>query len=392
MTVVNALLGLDPGEAGRGAPPFEACVAASNGMLIPSELVMQTRLLDSAGHAQARLLRAEFAHKHRLLDRDRRIALCLCEILPRAPQASGGLVACLAAVAPPTAPRALLLPASSAEAVARALPADDAPLELLVWVDWGSAPARIERALIALARACAERREARLIAVPRLTTTRLADNDDTLLRVMTEHAALVFLLPLICAAPGAAPRALYGTLAAALARAGWARLAPGLHAPTSDAARPWLTGRLARLPQCDVIGLGPAAWSRFDDVRFANQASPREYAHAIGRGGLAIAGATRRTPAEQFVEALLFGLAGGARLDLARLAAQCHCDSPLLRAEAARVARALLAQGALSGEVDALRLEAANDREFGEVCASVARLRGVSGTVTRLRPRAVRSD
>ncbi|MGE0859747.1 MAG: hypothetical protein AB7I01_21220 [Gammaproteobacteria bacterium] len=392
MTVVDALLGLDPGEAARGTPPFEACVAASNGMLIPSELVMQTRLQDSAGHAQARLLRAEFAHKRRLLDRDRRIALCLCEILPRAPEASGGLVACLAAVAPPTAPCALLLPASSAEAVARALPADDAPLDLLVWVDWDSAPACIERALFTLARACAERRAARLIAVPRLALSQRRGDDDALLRVITEHAALLFLLPLICAAPGGAPHALYGTLAAALAGAGWARLAPGLYAPTSAAPRPLLTGRLAHLPQCDVLGLGPAAWSRFDDVRFANQASPREYAHAIGRGGLAIAGATRRTPTEEFVEALLFGLAGGARLDLARLAAQCHCDSPLLLTEATRVVRALLGQGALSGEVDALRLEAANDREFGDVCARVARLRGVTGTVTPLTPRALRSD
>ncbi|MBX9606574.1 MAG: hypothetical protein K2Y51_10130 [Gammaproteobacteria bacterium] len=391
MTVVDALLGLEPREAARNTPPFEACVAASNGMLIPSELVMQSRLVDSASHAQARLLRTEFAYKRRLLDRDRRIAFCLCEIVPRAPQASGGLLACLAAVAPPAVPRVLLLPASSAEAVARALPEDGAPLELLVWVDWDSEPARIERALQTLAQACAARRDARLIAVPRLGVAPPAATD-ALLRVVTEHAALLFLLPLLCATPGQTPRALYAALAAALASAGWTRLAPGLHAPTSTTPRPRLTADLTRLPQCDVLGLGPATWSRFDDVRFSNQASLRDYAHAIGRGGLAIAGASRCTPAEQFVEGLLCGLAGGARVDLARLAAQCHCDSPQLLVEATRVARALAAQGALSGEVDALCLEAANDCQFEEVCASVARLRDVSGTVTPLTPRVAHPD
>lgn len=391
MTVVDALLGLDPGEAARGSPPFEACVAASNGMLIPSELVMQARLFDSAGHAHARLLRAEFAQKRRLLDRDRRIALCLCEILPRAPEASGGLLACLAAVAPPMAPRAFLLPASSAEAVARSLPADDAPLELLVWVDWDSAPARIERALLALAQACAARRDTRLIAVPRLGAA-LPAATDALLRVLTEHAALIFLLPLLCTTPGQAPRALYTAIASELASAGWTRLAPGLHAATSATPRPRLTAGLARLPQCDVLGLGPATWSRFDDVRFASQTSLRDYAHAVGRGGFAIAGATRRTPTAHFVEALLFGLAGGARVDLARLAAQCRCDSPQLLEEATRLARDLAAQGAVSGDVEGLRLEAADDREFGELCAGVARLRHVSGIVTPFTPRVAHPD
>ena len=89
VTLVDEMLGLQNLAAASDIlPDFVTSIGASNGMLIPLEVLVQTRLPDKLDHAHAQLLKHEYEHKSALLDADRQITACVCTIAASAHDAT----------------------------------------------------------------------------------------------------------------------------------------------------------------------------------------------------------------------------------------------------------------------------------------------------------------
>ncbi|MCC6707236.1 MAG: hypothetical protein IT492_06710 [Gammaproteobacteria bacterium] len=390
VSVVDELLGLDAQPAARGVADFAATIAASNGMLIPLELLVQARLPAGATHEQAALLKREYRHKSRLLDSDRPLLACVCDILADSTPEPIALAACVAALAPPEVPRVLAMSLDLARALTAPIEAD----EIIIRAALNSDPRHAAAGLQTLRSALAARSDTRLLVVLHDVRNGVASPTapHDLMRALADLADMVCALPLLTRARGtaaAAQRALYMDTATRLDALGLKRLAPGLygqrHARVPARPSAWLTRIMNRLPQADVLGLGPAAHSRFNEMHFDNHTDAGLHARDVKRGGYGIARTYASSPLEQFVEALLHKLAGGGVVDVTALAVRCQCASPMFMKACDSTIDALRNSGALSGK-DARRvsLQASNDAHFGETHARLGQLRDALPTIAPL--------
>jgi len=401
ISLVDELLGLEQRAADcQGIADFAASIAASNGMLIPMELLVQARLPASADLAHAQWLQREYRHKSRLLDTDRHIVACVCDILPSRgdalPIAPRALAACVEALAPAQVPRVLAFGLDDAHHTVIALLGESDPAELVMLVELDTAPRDAVPQLRQLRLQLHGHPGTRLVAVLRDEregiATASAATTRALLQALVDTVDLLFVLPLLTHDyPSAAPagRARYREIANTLAELGLARLAPGLYAcrrlTVPQRPLPWLNRIMTRLPQADVLGLGPAARSRFNEVRFDNHVDPTMYSRDLVRGGYGIARTYTSTPVEQFIEALVIKLASGSVVDVAALAVRCQCTSPLFLEACGRTFDVLRATGAVSGaDANRVAVRAANDAWFPEVHAQLATLRDATPSVTPL--------
>lgn len=400
IALVDELLGVPVQTTQRGIADFAASIAASNGMLIPLELLVQTRLSDSVSLDDAHLLQSEFRHKSRLLDADRRIVVCVCDIvssdLPPSPANSLALATCVAALAPAHIPRVLAVaPNISQYAIATLLDTCH-PAELVVRIELdGSAlrPAPRLRELLAPHQAQPRTRVLAVLAEAGDGGTPAAlSSVCVLLDELAAEVDVIFLLSMLtCGKRPPAPegRARYLACVNHLESLGLVRLAPGLYAPQHRSvprrALPWLTRIMGGLPHADVLGLGPAARSRFNEMHFDNHSELGAYARDVKRGGYGIARTSTSSPLERFTEALLIKLASGNAVDVAALAARCQCATPLFMQACDRIFDGLRSSGAISGrDTQRVKLEAANDAWFPELHAELRRLHDSTSIVTPL--------
>ena len=390
VSVVDELLGLEAQPAVRGVADFAATVAASNGMLIPLELLVQARLPAGATHEQAALLKREYRHKSQLLDSDRPLLACVCDILADSTPEPIALAACVAALAPAGVPRVLAMSLELAPALTTPIEAD----EIIIRVALGSDPRHATAGLQTLRGALVTRPETRLLVVLHDLGNGVASPTAAheLMGELADLSDMVWALPLLTHARGAAAaarRALYIDTATRLDALGLERLAPGLygqrHAQVPARPSAWLTRIMNRLPQADVLGLGPAAHSRFNEMHFDNHTDADMHARDVKRGGYGIARTYTSSPLEQFVAALLQKLAGGGVVDVMALAVRCQCASPMFMEACDSTIDALRNSGALSGK-DARRvsLQASNDAHFGETHARLGELRDALPAIASL--------
>lgn len=390
VSLVDELLGLDAQPVARGVADFAATIAASNGMLIPLELLVQARLPAGATHEQAALLKREYRHKSRLLDSDRPILACVCDILANSTPVPAALAACVAALAPPSVPRVLTMSLDLTSAFTAPIEAD----EVIVRVALNSDARGAAVGLRTLRGALVSRPDTCLLVAlhEQRNVTASLTAPHALLHELAGVADMVCALPLLTRGQGEAAatrRALYIETATHLRALGLERLAPGLYGQRRSRVparpSPWLNRIMNRLPQTDVLGLGPAAHSRFNEMHFDNHADPGVHARDVKRGGYGIARTYASSPVEQFVEALLHKLAGGGVVDVTALAVRCQCASPMFMEACDATIDALRDSGALSGK-DARRvtLQASNDAQFGEAHTRLGQLRDAVAAIAPL--------
>ncbi len=402
LTVVEEMLGLEtrPTDS-EGPADFVASVRTSNGMLIPLEVLVQTRLHTNPSRAHTELLKREYRHKSALLDDDRFIAACLCTLISSTPDAAPvaphALAACISVLAPARVPRIVAFELESSHAVMLALLAESDAAELLMHVEISTAAGHAAPLLHKLRKHLHDHPRTRLVAVMgNKRSDGTAINLSAAAALMGELAAtvdLIFLLPLSAggaSGPSFAGRRCYDELAALLIQLGQVRQAPGLFGPARTSTEweqplSWLSRIMVRLPQCDLLGLGPAAHSRFNDVCFKNHAVLSDYAHDLARGGFAIARTFVTRPANHFIDAVILKLASGREVDLPALAMGCRCGSPAFLKACIQTVDTLHASGAISSR-DARRvaLKAANDARFGDIHTELGLLRSEVNIVTRL--------
>jgi hypothetical protein len=386
LSLVDELLGADAGAGTRGVADFAATVAASNGMLIPFELLVQARLPASAESGQALLFERESRHKMRLLDTDRPVFACVCDIVAADVPAPGALAACITALAPAPVPRVLAVTLERTALYLHALLAEVEVAEVIMRVPLDAAARATAATVKALRARLPAPTAARLLAVLCDGDAGPCSCDDrrALLAELAEQVNLVCTLPLLTREtrpPRRTGREHYLEVADALEQLGFVRVAPALFAlrrpGTPSPALPWLNRIMGRLPQADVLGLGPAARSRFNEMNFDNHADPAVHAREVQRGRYGIARTYASSPVEQFVDALLVKLASGSVVDVDALAVRCQCDSPAFLEACDKTFDGLRSHGALSGrDTRCIEVNAGNDCHFGETRARLAELRG----------------
>ena len=402
LTLVEEMLGLETRPADSdGLTDFVASIGTSNGMLIPLDLLVQTRLHTNPSRAHTELLKREYRQKSALLDDDRHIAACLCTLVASAqdaaPVATHALAASIKVLAPAHVARIVAFELESSHAVMAALLAESDAAELLMHVEIGTAAGHAAPLLHKLRKHLHDHPRTRLVAVMgNKRSDGSAINLSAAATLLTELAATVdqiFLLPLFAgSASGSsfAGRRCYDELAALLIQLGLVRQAPGLFGParnTMECEQPlsWLNRIMVRLPQCDLLGLGPAAHSRFNDVCFKNHAVFSDYAHDLERGGFAIARTFMTKPANHFIDAVILNLASGREVDLPALAMGCQCGSPVFLKACIQTVDTLHASGAISSrDARCVALKAANDAHFGDIHTQLGLLRSEINTVTRM--------
>jgi hypothetical protein len=360
--------------------------------------LVQTRLPDSVSLDDAHLLQREFRHKSRLLDADRRIVACVCDIvtsdLPPSPANSLALATCVAALAPAHIPRVLAVAPNISQSAIATLLDTCHPAELVVRIELDGSALRPAPRLRELRARHESQPRTRVLAV-------LAEAGDggtpaalssvcVLLEELAAEVDVIFLLSMLtCGKRAAEGRARYLACVDHLESLGLVRLAPGLYAPHHRSVPrrplPWLTRIMGSLPHADVLGLGPAARSRFNEMHFDNHSELGAYARDVKRGGYGIVRTSTSSPLELFTEALLIKLASGSAVDVAALAARCQCATPLFMETCDRIFDGLRSSGAVSGrDTQRIKLEAANDAWFPELHAGLRRLRDSTSIVTPL--------
>ena len=331
---------------------FVTSIGTRYGMLIPLEVLVQTRLHACPSRAHTELLKREYRQKSALLDDDRRNAACLCTLVASAqdvaPAATHSLAACIKMLAAAHVAHILVFESESSHQITAALLAKSDAAELLMHVEISSAARHAAPFLHKLRKHLHDHPCTRLVAV--MGNNRSGSNAINLsaaAALLTELAATVdqiFLLPLFAgSASGSsfAGRRYYDELASLLIQLGLVRQAPGLFGS--------------------------------------------DYAHDLERGGCAIARTFMTRPANHFVDAVILELASGREVDLPALATGCQCASPAFLKACSQTVDILHATGAISSR-DARRvaLKAANDGRFGDIHAELGLLRSEINSLTRM--------